>query len=108
MKEENLYGVTTSKENYLVKIDSIVYRDSIYYQIKNDTVLLTQKVYCDRWMKDTVRMFDTVRIEDVKTIVKRETVRKTDWRKTIVYSVIGTALLGLMMAVLITIKRIRR
>ncbi len=86
-----------SSQDYLtVKIDSVIYRDSIWLEKKNDTVYLTHNTYKDRWHKDTIRRTDTIRVEKDKMVVQKEIVRKTDWIKTLSIAIGLVVLLGLI------------
>lgn len=79
-----------------VKIDSVIYRDSIWLEKKNDTVYLTHNTYKDRWHKDTIQRTDTLRVEKDKMVVQKEIVRKTDWIKTLSIAIGLVVLLGLI------------
>lgn len=86
-----------SSQDYLtVKIDSVIYRDSIWLEKKNDTVYLTHNTYRDRWHKDTIQRTDTLRVEKDKMVVQKEIVRKTDWIKTLSIAIGLVVLLGLI------------
>lgn len=52
--------IKRSQDYLTVKIDSVIYRDSIWLEKKNDTVYLTHNTYRDRWHKDTIQRTDTI------------------------------------------------
>ncbi|MCQ2327008.1 MAG: hypothetical protein MJZ71_05535 [Bacteroidales bacterium] len=86
------------------KQDSIVYRDSIWYRVKGDTVYVSQVRYTDRWKVDTLRQMDTIRVEREKEIKNEKIERKTDWKKTIVAAIV----LSMLPIVVRIVKRIRK
>ena len=57
--------------------DSIVVRDTIIYKVSGDTIRIEQVKWRERLVRDTVRISDTVRVENIREIEKEKKV--IDW-----------------------------
>jgi hypothetical protein len=90
---------------YLTKRDSIYLRDTVRIEKKNDTIYYTEKIYKDKFLLDTVIVRDTINNNTVETKVQKEIVKKVDWRKTLLYSLIGA---GIIIGIGVFIRFIRK
>lgn len=52
-------------------------RDTIIYKVSGDTVIIEQVKWRERFVRDTVRISDTVRVENIREIEKEKKV--IDW-----------------------------
>lgn len=52
-------------------------RDTIRYKVSGDTVIIEQVKWRERFVRDTVRISDTVRVENIREIEKEKKV--IDW-----------------------------
>jgi len=80
--------------------------DSVISYQKGDSVFITHIKYKYLWRDktDSLRITDTLAM--TKTIVKKEVIRKTDWKKTLGFG-FGVAL-GLIGVTLIIKRRLKR
>lgn len=70
--------VQHARHSESVRVDSLVYRDTVIYSFRSDTVFIERTRYRDRYTRDTVRLTDTVQVSEIKEIEKVK--RATDWR----------------------------
>nr|DAQ05549.1 MAG TPA: hypothetical protein [Caudoviricetes sp.] len=70
--------VQHARHSESVRVDSLVYRDTVIYSFRSDTVFVERTRYRDRYTRDTVRLSDTVQVSEIKEIEKVK--RATDWR----------------------------
>ena len=70
-----------ARHSEVIRVDSLVYRDSVIYSLRNDTVLIERVKYRDRFRLDTVRLCDTVKVSEIKKVEKVK--RVTDWQSVI-------------------------
>lgn len=90
-----------------IKIDSVFFRDSVFFKQKDDTVFLTRKIYSDKFHNDTIREIDTVRIDKENTVIKKEIIKKTDWKKSITIAiVISICLIVISKAIKLYLKKV--
>lgn len=68
---------TIRRQEVSVLRDSIVVRDTVVYTVSGDTIRIEQVKWRERFVIDTVRISDTVRVENIREIEKEKKV--IDW-----------------------------